>query len=66
MPDHAILNLHDQFMTLIYMKLHAQNQLYTSFSFSDLKVSIASLGMSDPTYFNRYAPPCKKSTLYHK
>ena len=48
------------------MKLHAQNQLYTSFSFSDLKVSIASLGMSDPTYFNRYAPPCKKSTLYHK
>ena len=33
MPDHAILKLHDQFATLIGMKLHAKNQLYTSISF---------------------------------
>ena len=33
MPDHAHPNLHDKFITLIDMKLHAQNQLYTSFSF---------------------------------
>ena len=32
------------------MKLHAQNQLYTSFSFRDLKVLIASQGMPDSTY----------------
>ena len=29
------------------MKLHAQNQLYMSFCFSDLKVLIVSLGMPD-------------------
>ena len=29
------------------MKLHVQNQLYTSFSFWDLNVLIASLGMPD-------------------
>ena len=28
MPDHTHLNLHNEFMTLINMKLHAQNQLY--------------------------------------
>ena len=33
MPDHAHLNLHDQSVTLIDMKLHAQKQLYTSISF---------------------------------
>ena len=27
MPDHTSLNLHDKFITLIDMKLHAQNQL---------------------------------------
>ena len=32
MPDH-ILNLHNQFITLIDMKLHAQNQIFTFFSF---------------------------------
>ena len=32
------------------MKLHAQNQLYTSISFWDLKVLIASLGMSWDTW----------------
>ena len=31
--DHAHLKLHDQFVALIDMKLHAQNQLYTSISF---------------------------------
>ena len=31
------------------MKQYAQNQHYTSFSFWDLKVLIASLGMPDPT-----------------
>ena len=28
MPDYAYLKLHDEFVTLIDMKLHAQNQLY--------------------------------------
>ena len=45
MLDQTHRNFHNQFMTLIDMKLHAQNQLYTSFSFWDLKVLIASLGM---------------------
>ena len=52
MPDHTHLNLHEQLITEIDMKLHAQNQLYTSFSFWDLKVLISSLGMPDPTHAN--------------
>ena len=31
--NNAHLKLHDQFVALIVMKLHAQNQLYTSISF---------------------------------
>ena len=31
--NHAHLKLHDQFVALTHMKLHAQNQLYTSFNF---------------------------------
>ena len=34
-------------MTLIDIKLHAQNQLYTSFCFWDPKVLIVSLGMPE-------------------
>ena len=52
MPDRIYLNLHDQSITLIDTKVHVQNQLYTFFSFWDLKVLIASwawLGMADPT-----------------
>ena len=76
MPGHTYLNLHDQVITLIDMKLYAQNRLYTSFSFWDLKALIASLGMpghdwhhyckmtSSICSFNRYVPACKKSTLY--
>ena len=76
MPDHAHLNLHDQSVTLIDMKLHAQNQLYTSISFWDIKVSKVSLGMRWHAWphspkltwsiynFNRYEVACKKSTLY--
>ena len=45
--NHAHLKLHVQFVALKDMKLHVQNQLYTSFSFWDLKVLIASLGMPD-------------------
>ena len=37
MPDHTHLNLHYQFITLIDIKLHAQNLIYTSFSFWDLR-----------------------------
>ena len=33
MPDYPHLKLHDQFVALIDMKLHTQNQLYTSLSF---------------------------------
>ena len=76
MPDHAHLNLHDQFVALIDMKFHAQNQFYTSFSFWDLKGLIASLGMPGHFWpnsckitsficsYNRYVPACQKSTLY--
>ena len=49
--DHTHLNLQNQFITLTDMKLHAQNQLYTSFSFLDLQVLIASLAcMSMPDH----------------
>ena len=40
--DHANLKLHDQFVALIDMRLHSQNQLYTSISFRDIKVLNAS------------------------
>ena len=50
MSDHTYLNLRDKFITLIDMKLHAQNQFYISFIFWDLKVLIVSLGMLDPTH----------------
>ena len=33
MPGHTYLKLHDQFAALIDIKLHSQNQLYTSISF---------------------------------
>ena len=33
MSDHAHLKLRNQFVALIDLKLHAQNQLYTSISF---------------------------------
>ena len=41
--NYAHLKLHDQFAALIDMKLHAQNQLYISISFWDVKVLKASL-----------------------
>ena len=71
MPDHTHLNLHDQLITVIDMKLCAQNQLCNFFTFCNLKVLIASLGMPDPTHvklhhefysFNRYVTACKQST----
>ena len=42
MPDYAHLKLHDQFVALADMKLHAPNQLYTSICFlhNILKVSL--------------------------
>ena len=43
--NHAHLKLHNQFVALIDMKLHAQNQLYISISFWVIKVLKASLGM---------------------
>ena len=39
------LKLHGQFVALIDMKLHAQNQLYNSISFCDIRVLKDSLGM---------------------
>ena len=38
MPDHAHLNLHDQFAPLLDMKLHAQNQFIPLLVFEILKV----------------------------
>ena len=33
MPDHENLKLHDQFVALLDIKLHAENQRHTSISF---------------------------------
>ena len=44
MSAHAHLKLDGQFVALIDMKLHAQNQLFTSISFWDIKVLKACLG----------------------
>ena len=43
--NHVHLNLNGQFVPLIDIKLHAQNQLYTSIVFEIFKVLKASLGM---------------------
>ena len=43
--NHTHLKLHDKFVAFIDMKLHAQNQLYNSISFWDIKALKASLGM---------------------
>ena len=73
--NYAHLKLHSQLAALIDVKLHAQNQLYTSISFWDIKVLKASLGMSGHSWphppnftksiynFNRYETAHKKSTL---
>ena len=45
MPDHTHLKLHDQTVAFIGMKLHANNQLYTSISFWYIKVLKPSLGI---------------------
>ena len=49
---HAHLKLHDQFVALTDMKLHAQKQFYTSVRFWDNKVLKATLGMPDHTHLN--------------
>ena len=71
----AKLKLHDQFVALIDMKLHAQNEPNSSFIFWDLKVLIAPFGMPKHAWprppkitwstcsFNRYVPACKKSII---
>ena len=48
--NYAHLKLHDQSVDLIDMKLRAQNQLYTSISFWDIKVLIDSLSMPDQAH----------------
>ena len=50
--NHVHLKLYDQFVALIDMKLHAQNQLYISISFWDIKVLKASLCKPDHTHLN--------------
>ena len=62
MPDYAHLKLHDQFVALTDMKLHAPNQLYTSICFWD-KILKASMGLPGHD-FNWYETTCTKSTLY--
>ena len=62
-----------QFITLTNMKQHAQNQLYIFFSFWDLKILIACLGMSGHTYLKWHDQfvalidmyPYAKNQLYH-
>ena len=74
MPDYAHLKLHDQFVALTDMKLHAPNQLYTSICFWDkiLKASLSLPGHIWPhppklTQFiynlNWYEATCSKSTF---
>ena len=74
--NHAHLQLHDQFVALIDMKLHAQNQLYISISFWDIKILKDSLSMPRHAWahppklktsiynFNRYEVACTKATLH--
>ena len=76
MPRHPHLKLHDQFSTLIYIKLHAQYQLSASINFWDNKVLKASLNMPRHAWqhppkltwsiynFNRYEAVFTKSSLY--
>ena len=76
MSDHSHLKLHDHFAALIDMKLHAQNQLYTSISFWEIQVLKASLDIPGYAWphppklkwsiynFNRYEAACAKLTLY--
>ena len=45
MPEHAHIKLHDQFVALIGMKLHAHNQIYTFTNFLDIKALRTPLGM---------------------
>ena len=54
MDDDMHIKLHNQVINLIDMKLYAQNQLYILFSFWDLKVLIASLGMPDSAHLNTH------------
>ena len=54
MPDHTYLNLHDQCITLIDMKLHAQNQLCNSFSFRDLQGLIASFNSTHLKFYHQF------------
>ena len=46
-PDHIHLKSQHQFVALTDIYQHAQNQLYTFFTFWDLEVLIASLGVPD-------------------
>ena len=59
------LKLHDQFLALTDMKLHAKNQLYTSISFWDIKVLKVSLGMPDSTHLNLHNLFITKNTKLH-
>lgn len=48
---HTYLKLHDQFVSLLDMKLQAQKQLYTTISFWDikvLKISLTVVGHTEP------------------
>ena len=67
MPGCAHLKLHDQFVALIDVKLHAQNQLYTSINFWDIKVLKVSLRMPDHTHFNLQSTSLLSFTahIYH-
>ena len=73
--DQAHLKLHDQFVILKDMKLHAHNELYTSICFWDIKVLKTSFDMPGHVWphppnltwsiynFNRYEAACTKIIL---
>ena len=65
MPDYAHKKLHDQFVALLDMKLHAQNQLYNSISFWDIKVLKSFLGIPGHAWPHppKLKAACTKSTL---
>ena len=62
MFDHTHLNLHGQFITFIYKKLHAQNQLCISFSRSQHHAQLGNALQKQFAYYTLIMSTLKGST----
>ena len=62
MFDHTHLNLHGQFITFIYKKLHAQNQLCISFSRSQHHAQLKNALQKQFAYYTLIMSTLKGST----